>query len=94
VASKKGNITYPGTWETSTAINTPPVAITPTTRLTALCAEYDDLLDALEVLHRKLTSVSRLKPLTRYKLRTQRNDLCEALADVHEKIADFDFVLT
>jgi hypothetical protein len=94
VASKKGNITYPGTSETSTAINTPPVAITPTTRLIALYAKYDDLLDALEVLHQKLTSVSRLKPLTRYKLRTQRNDLCEALADVHEKIADFDFVLT
>ena len=76
----------------STDTNTPLVAMTPTTQLTALYAEYDGLLDALEVVHRKLT-ISRHNPLTRYKLRRQRNDLCEALADVHEKIADFDFVL-
>jgi hypothetical protein len=72
--------------------NTPLVTITPTTQLTALYAEYDGLLDALEVVHRKLT-ISRHNPLTRYKLRRQRNDLCEALADVHEKLSDFDFVL-
>jgi hypothetical protein len=77
----------------STDTNTPLVAMTPTTQLTALYAEYDGLLDALEVLHRKLTPISRHNPLTRYKLRRQKNDLCEALADVHEKIADFDFVL-
>ena len=76
-----------------TDTNTPLVTITPTTQLTALYAEYDGLLDALEVLHRKLTPISRHNPLTRYKLRRQKNDLCEALADVHEKIADFDFVL-
>jgi hypothetical protein len=78
--------------EMSTDTNAPLVAITPTTQLTALYAEYDSLLDALEVLQRKLT-ISRHNPLTRYKLRRQRNDLCEALADVHEKMADFDFVL-
>ena len=50
------------------------------------------MLDALEIVHRKLT-ISRHNPLTRYKLRRQRNDLCEALADVHEKLSDFDFVL-
>jgi hypothetical protein len=77
----------------STDTNTPLVAMTPTTQLTALYAEYDGLLDALEVLHRKLTPISRHNPLTRCKLRRQKNDLCEALADVHEKIADFDFVL-
>ena len=77
----------------STDTNTPLVAMTPTTQLTAMYAEYDGLLDALEVLHRKLTPISRHNPLTRYKLRRQKNDLCEALADVHEKIADFDFVL-
>ncbi len=75
-----------------TDTNTPLVTITPTTQLTALYAEYDGLLDALEVVHRKLT-ISRHKALTRYKLRRQRNDLCEALADVHEKLSDFDFVL-
>ena len=77
----------------STDTNTPLVAMTPTTELTALYAEYDGLLDALEVLRRKLTPISHHNPLTRYKLRRQKNDLCEALADVHEKIADFDFVL-
>jgi hypothetical protein len=80
-------------WEMSTGTNTPLVALTPTTQLTALYAEYDGLLDAMEVLHRKLTSISRYNPWTRYKLRKQRDDICEALADVHEKIVDFDFVL-
>jgi hypothetical protein len=56
-------------------------------------AEYNGLLDALEVVQRKLGSASRLNQLTRYKLRRERNDLCEAVSDVHEKIADFDFVL-
>jgi hypothetical protein len=78
--------------EMPTDTNTPLVTITPTTQLTALYAEYDGLLDALEVVHRKLT-IRRHNPLTRYKLRMQRNDLCEALADVHEKLSDFDFVL-
>jgi hypothetical protein len=90
---ENGNIMYPSTWQMSTDTNTPLVAITPTTQLTALYAEYDGLLDTLELVQRKLVSTSRLNPLTRYKLRRQRNDLCEALADVHEKIADFDFVL-
>jgi hypothetical protein len=90
---KSGNIIYQDTWQLSTDTNTPLVAITPTTQLTALYAEYDSLLDALEGVQRKLTATSRLSPLKRYKLRRQRDDLCEALADVHEKIADFDFVL-
>ena len=75
-----------------TDTNIPLVTVTPTTQLTALWAEYDGLLDALEIVHRKLT-ISRHTPLTRYKLRRQRNDLCEALTDVHEKLSDFDFVL-
>jgi len=77
----------------STDTNAALEAITPATQLTALYAEYDGLLDALEEVQRKLASTSRLNPLTRSKLRKQRNDLCEILADVHEKIADFDFVL-
>jgi hypothetical protein len=78
--------------EMPTDTNIPLVTVTPTTQLTALWAEYDGLLDALEIVHRKL-AISRHNPLTRYKLRRQRNDLCEALADVHEKLSDFDFVL-
>lgn len=76
-----------------TVTNTPLMAMTPTAQLTTLYAEYDGLLDALDVLQRKLTSIRRYDPLTRYKIRRQKDDLCEALADVHEKIADFDFVL-
>ncbi|MFZ0925433.1 MAG: hypothetical protein WCE82_08905 [Halobacteriota archaeon] len=90
---KNGNITYPSTWQMSTDTNVPLEAITPATQLTALYAEYDGLLDALEEVERKLKSTSRLNPLTRNKLRRQRDNLCETLADVHEKIADFDFVL-
>ena len=74
----------------STDTNTQLMAMTPTTQLTTLYAEYDGLLDALEVLQRKLTSIRRCNLLMRCKLRRQRNDLCEALADVREKIADFD----
>ena len=77
----------------STDTNTPLMVMTPTTQLTTLYAEYDGLLDALEEVERKLKSTSRLNPLTRNKLRRQRDNLCETLADVHEKIADFDFVL-
>jgi hypothetical protein len=77
----------------STDTNTPLMAMTPTAQLTTLYAEYDGLLDALEVLQRKLTSVQRYNPLTRCKLRRQRDDICEALADVHEKLADFDFMV-
>ena|GEM_PF-5521425 len=94
-AASKTNteLMYQGTWRMSTDTNAALEAITPATQLTALYAEYDGLLDALEEVQRKLASTSRLNPLTRSKLRKQRNDLCEILADVHEKIADFDFVL-
>jgi hypothetical protein len=91
MTNKKGNIMHSMTWETSTDTDT--LLVTPTAQLTTLYAEYDCLLDALEVLQRKLTSIRRYNPLTRCKLRRQRDDLCEALADVHEKIADYDFVV-
>jgi hypothetical protein len=90
---KDGNIMYPGTKQMSTDTNAPLEVITPATQLTALYAEYDGLLDALEEVQRKLISTSRLNPLTRKKLRRRRDNLCETLADVHEKMADFDFVL-
>jgi len=76
----------------STDTNTALLTATPTTQLTTLYAEYDGLLDTIEEVQEKLRSTSCLDRLTRYKSRRQRNDLCEALAEVHEKIAEFDFV--
>jgi hypothetical protein len=55
-------------WEMSTDTITPLMAMTPTTQLTTLYAEYDGLLDALEVLQRKLTSIRRYNPVIRCKL--------------------------
>jgi hypothetical protein len=66
---------------------------TPSALLAALYAEYDGLFDSLEAVQRKLRSTRRCHTLARKKLRRQRDDLCEALADVHEKLADFDFVV-
>jgi hypothetical protein len=66
---------------------------TPTAWLTALYAQYDGLLDELETVQQKLQSKRRFRAIARRKLRRRRNNLCEALADVHEKIADFDFVV-
>jgi hypothetical protein len=66
---------------------------TPAAMLAALYAEYDGLLDELEAVQRKLRAKRRFRALARRKLRQQRHDLCEALADVHEKIAEFDFVV-
>jgi hypothetical protein len=66
---------------------------TPASWLAALYSEYDGLFDSLEVVQRKLRSTRRCHALARKKLRKQRDDLCEALADVHEKLADFDFVV-
>jgi hypothetical protein len=69
------------------------VTATPTALLAASYAEYDGLLDALEAVQQKLRSKRRFRALARRKLRRQRHDLCEALADVHEKIAEYDFVV-
>ena len=77
----------------SNHISALPGAMTPTTQLAMLYAQYDSLLDELELVEKKLRSTSHLSALTRQKLRRQRNHLCEAVADVHEKVADFDFVL-
>jgi len=93
-ASKRNaDLLFYGTSRMSADTNAPLEAITPATQLTALYAEYDGLLDALEEVQRKLASTSCLNLLSRSKLRKQKNNLCETLADVHEKIADFDFVL-
>jgi len=63
--------------------------ITPTAQIVELYAEYDDLLDALEAVQLQLQSESCRSRITHTKLRMQKHDIREALADVHEKIADF-----
>ena len=63
--------------------------ITPTAQIVELYAEYDDLLDALEAVQLQLQSESCRNQITHAKLRMQMHGICEALADVHEKIADF-----
>jgi len=67
--------------------------MTPTAMLTALYAEYDELLDALDAVQRELHATGCLHACARKKLQQQKHELCEALADVHEKLADFDFVV-
>ncbi|MGZ4869909.1 MAG: hypothetical protein ACXV2F_06085 [Halobacteriota archaeon] len=66
---------------------------TPAAWLAALYAEYDSLFDSLEAVQQTLWSTRCFHALARKKLRRQRDDLCEALADVHEKLVDFDFVV-
>jgi hypothetical protein len=63
--------------------------ITPTAQVVALYAEYDGLLDMLDAVKLQLKSKRRRDQITHNKLRMQMHDICEALADVHEKIADF-----
>ena len=63
--------------------------ITPTAQVVALYAEYDGLLDTLETIQLQLKSRRCRDQITHSKLRMQIHDICEALADVHEKIADF-----
>jgi hypothetical protein len=63
--------------------------ITPTAQVVALYAEYDGLLDTLEAAQLQLESKRCRNQITYNKLRMQIHDICEALADVHEKIADF-----
>jgi len=67
--------------------------VTPTALLTTLYAEYDGLLDSLESVQSQLKSKDISNEITRGELRNKVHDICEALADVHEKIADFDFVV-
>ena len=67
--------------------------ITPTALLVSLYAEYDGLLEELEMVQRELHAKRGWHLLVSRTLRRQRYDLCEALADVHEKIADFDCVV-
>jgi hypothetical protein len=67
--------------------------VTPTSLLATLYAEYDGLLEELEAVQRELQAKRGWHLLASRTLRRQRYDLCEALADVHEKIADFDFVV-
>jgi hypothetical protein len=67
--------------------------VTPTALLTALYAEYDGLLDSLESVQLQLKSKDFSNERTRSQLRNEVHNICEALADVHEKIADFDFVV-
>jgi hypothetical protein len=63
--------------------------ITPTAQVVTLYAEYDGLLDTLETVQLQLKSKRYRDQITYNKLRMQIHDICEALADVHEKIADF-----
>ena len=72
-----------------TDTNITRLMITPTAQVVTLYAEYDDLLDTLEAVQLQLKSKRYRDQITHYKLRMQIHDICEALADVHEKIADF-----
>ena len=72
-----------------TDTNTTRLMITPTAQVVALYAEYDGLLDMLDAVKLQLKSKRRRDQITHNKLRMQMHDICEALADVHEKIADF-----
>jgi hypothetical protein len=66
---------------------------TPSAWLAALYAEYDGLLDTLESLQVQLKSQGRLNQMKRCELRRKVHSVCEKLADVHEQMADFDFVI-
>jgi hypothetical protein len=67
--------------------------MTPTAQVVALYAEYDSLLDALEAVQLQLQLQLRVKRCRDRRvynaLRVQVREICEALADVHEKIAEF-----
>ena len=66
--------------------------VTPTAMLAALYAEYDGLLDSLELVQSQMKSKGRNNEATRDELQRKAHYICEALADVHEKIADYDFI--
>ena len=67
--------------------------VTPTAMLAALYAEYDGLLDSLECVQSQMRSKGCSNGVMRVELRKKIHEICEALADVHEKIADYDFVI-
>jgi hypothetical protein len=67
--------------------------VTPTALLKALYAEYDGLLDSLESVQLQLKAKCSYNETTRRKLQLTAHSICEALADVHEKLDDFDFVI-
>jgi hypothetical protein len=69
--------------------NTMHILITPTAQIVALYAEYDRLLDALEAVQSQLQSMHCRDQRVHNTLRTRAHDICEALADAHEKIAEF-----
>lgn len=67
--------------------------ITPTALLTALYAEYDGLLDSFEPVQLQLKEKGACNETTRRELQRKIQGICGALADVHEKLDDFDFVI-
>jgi hypothetical protein len=67
--------------------------VLPSAQLWELYAEYDDLLDTLEILESQLKLQSRFNIVKRKELRRKVHAIFEKLADVHEKIADYDFVI-
>jgi hypothetical protein len=69
--------------------NTISIMMTPTVQIVALYAGYDRLLDALEAVQSQLQSTHCRDQRVHNTLRMRVHDICEALADVHEKIAEF-----
>ena len=66
---------------------------TPTAQLGELYAEYDDLLDTLDILNSQLKAQNRFHIMKRNELKRHVQVIFEKLADVHEKIADYDFAI-
>lgn len=62
--------------------------ITPTALLIALYAEYDGLLNSRESVRSQMKSQDCSNEVIRVELRRKAHEIYEALADVHEKIAD------
>jgi len=66
---------------------------TPTAQLGELYTEYDDLLDTLDMLNSQFKPQNRFHIMKRNELKRQVQVIFEKLADVHEKIADYAFVI-
>ncbi len=77
--------------EMPTDTSTMGSVLTPTAQVVALYAKYDSLLDALEAVQLQLQlAAGRSRDRRVYSaLRAQVRDIYEALADVHEEIAEF-----
>jgi len=75
--------------EMPTDTNTKQLMMTPTAQVVALYAEYDGLLDTLKAVQLQLKSKRCNNQITLSKLRIQIRGIYDALADVHEKIANF-----